>query len=164
MMRYMKTVVLYSSKHDTTYSIAKHISLALDADVCTVDEFDTETLNSFDAIVLGGPIYGGTLYGPIDIFCRNNLEELLTKKVALFVCGLSSSSSKQQHLLQSAFLRPLLAHAVCAEFVGGAVNLSKLSTSEKLLIKTMMKIDHDLTAIDQPAIDRLIDSLQSSNK
>jgi len=152
----MKTAVLYTSKHGTTYSIAKHISMALSADVFSLNELEVDSLSHYETIILGTPIYAGKSYGNMDLFCRDNLDTLLAKRIALFASGLTASKRKQQRQLQTAYLKPLYNHSSIAVFVGGAINISKLTLVEKLLTKTRLKVDADVTDIDQPAIELLI--------
>ena len=157
----MKTAVLYTSKHGTTYSIAKHIAMALNADVYSLKEFDLSSLPSYETIVLGSPIYAGKSFGDMELFCRDNLQSLLGKRLALFVCGLTSSHHAQQRQLESAYLKPLHKHAVIGVFVGGAINVSKLSTLEKLITRTQLRVSADVTDINQTSIEQLIAAASS---
>lgn len=159
----MRAAVIYTSKHGTMYSIANHIAKALNFEIYSLDEFDSNTLPNYDTIILGSPLYNGKIYGGVEQFCRNNLDELLGKKLGLFVSGLRSSDRTKRHQKQAAFLRPLIRHATHIAFVGGAINKEKLSATEKLIARYSLKVNEDTTRIDQLAINELISSMRDKN-
>ena len=136
--------------------------MALNADLFSLCDFDAHQLSNYATIILGTPVYGGKALSEMDLFCRDNLEILLTKRLGLFAVGLSKTSHKQQQL-ESIYLKPMIKHACKAIFVGGAINTADLSKAERFITRTMLKIDKDTTEIDQPAIEQLIASVSQTD-
>jgi menaquinone-dependent protoporphyrinogen oxidase len=60
-------------------------------------------VDSFDGIILGTSVYAGTPSKAMQHFCKENLETLKQKRLALFVCGMEPDSAKQQQELANAY-------------------------------------------------------------
>lgn len=66
----------------------------------------------FDQVVLGFPVWAGTLAPPLRTFLRDNAESLAGKRVAAFACQSGSGAEKA-----FARLEHLLGKPLCAELI-----------------------------------------------
>lgn len=85
-------LVAYASKSGATAEIAGWIGEALRRAGATVDlrsADDVMTLEGFDAIVIGGPLYMGKVLKPVPAFFSRHRAALAGKPVAVFIAGSS---------------------------------------------------------------------------
>jgi menaquinone-dependent protoporphyrinogen oxidase len=83
-------LVAYASKGGATAEIADWIGEALRRAGMTVDvrpADDVLTLEGFDAVVIGGPLYMGKVLKPVPAFFSRHKTVLTGKPVALFIAG-----------------------------------------------------------------------------
>ncbi len=57
----MKTIVLYTTRHGSTETIAKKIASQLQADRCNILKDIIPDLKSYEAVIIGAPIYLGSI-------------------------------------------------------------------------------------------------------
>lgn len=85
----MKIAIVYGSTGGNAEDVAKKIqsNLKVDAELLDIGSTDADTINSFDALILGSSTwYDGELQDDWDAFDMDSLE-LKGKKVALFGVG-----------------------------------------------------------------------------
>src|SRR5674476_677279 len=85
-------LVAYASKSGATAEIAGWIGEALRRAGATVDlrpANDVMTLEAFDAVVIGGPLYMGKVLNPVPAFFSRHRTALAGKPVAVFIAGSS---------------------------------------------------------------------------
>ena len=96
-------LVAYASKSGATAEIAAWIGDALRGTGATVEvrpADDVLTLEGFDAVVVGGPMYMGKVLKPIPAFFSRHRAALTEKPVAVFIAGSSlgrDDSKADQH-------------------------------------------------------------------
>jgi menaquinone-dependent protoporphyrinogen oxidase len=89
-------------------------------------------------------------------FCKNNIETLKQKRLALFVCGMEPDSAKQQQELSNAYPQELHEHAVSTCFAGGEFLFEKMNFFERAVIKRIAKTNKSVSQIKEDEIDRLV--------
>lgn len=88
-----RTLIVYSTKYGSTRQIAAKLAQILGpAAVVTPAEFCPQH-REYETVVLGSPIYGEAVLPEIEDFVANHCGWLQTKRVALFVAGLSPLSA-----------------------------------------------------------------------
>lgn len=162
----MKCAVIFSTKHGSAQKVAELIASSLKN--CEVDliKFKSSSkidLSLYDTVVLGGSVYVGKIQKEITKFCETNLSTLLTKRVALFVCGMEPDPHKRITEIEISFPEALRKHALISSFMGGEFNFKKMNFFERASIKKIAKISSDLSAIDSKEIERFIDKLNNEN-
>ena len=86
----MKVLVTFASKHGSTYEIAKVIGSELATrgmDVSVVPVQDVETMDGYDAVVLGSAIHMGQWMKPAKKFVARETAVLASRPVWLFSSG-----------------------------------------------------------------------------
>ena len=87
-----RILVAYTTRSGSTAEIAQVIGKELTNAGLTVDVTDIKTVTTlagYTAIVIGGPLYMGSVDGAVGKFVRKNREQLLTLAVAAFAVGLA---------------------------------------------------------------------------
>ena len=152
----MKTAVVYITRYGSTGRCAADIAECLgdDADVFELRGRSGPDLGGYDAVVIGGPVYGGTVPAGLGRFCEKARELLLTKRVGLFVCCLYAGEKAEQELYRS-YPEWLTAHAIARAYLGGAIKIDNLKRTDRFLIRRMAGLDHDVDTIDSDRIQLL---------
>jgi menaquinone-dependent protoporphyrinogen oxidase len=89
-----KILVAYTTKYGSTREVAEAVGAAFagrgaEVDVCPVGE--VETLEPYDAVVIGGPLFQGQWMADATKFLRKQRRVLSQKTVAIFVTGIKIS-------------------------------------------------------------------------
>ncbi|MDR1563023.1 MAG: flavodoxin domain-containing protein [Dysgonamonadaceae bacterium] len=155
----MKTAIIYTSKHGTTAKVVQMIAERLTGNQVSIIDLKKEKcpdVNSFDGIILGTSIYASASSKTMQRFCKENIEALKQKRLALFVCGMEPDSAKQQQELANAYPQELYEYAVSKCFAGGEFLFEKMNFFERTVIKRIAKTDRSVSAIKSDEIDKLI--------
>jgi menaquinone-dependent protoporphyrinogen oxidase len=113
-------------------------------------------INSFDGIILGTSIYAGASSKTMQRFCKDNIDILTQKRLALFVCGMEPDNVKRQQELTNAYPQELYPHAVSTCFAGGEFLFEKMNFFERAIIKRIAKTDKSVSQIKEDKIDKLV--------
>lgn len=144
----MTTLIAYASKYGTTRSCAEKIAEQLPGAIELLDlkRARLDSLDRFDAVVIGGAIYAGKVMASVPSFCERNRNALLERGVGLFVCCLYEGETAQSEL-DEAFPGWLNAHAVVRRPVGGAVNYAGLGVVDRYLARKVAHITEDIRTV-----------------
>jgi menaquinone-dependent protoporphyrinogen oxidase len=158
----MKIAIAYFSKHGTTAKVAQMIAGRLIGSQVSIIDLKKEKfpdLNSFDGIILGTSIYAGTSSKTMQRFCKENIEALKQKRLALFVCGMELDEPKQQQELANAYPQELVRHAVSTCFAGGEFLFEKMNFFERAIIKRIAKTDKSVSKIREGEIEKFVQEI-----
>ena len=135
----MKTLIIYASTYGYTKDCVEELKKQLDGEVllANVKSGTVPSLDTFDNIIIGGSIYMGQIQKKIKLYCSKNIEILLTKRLALFLCcGLPENFIQS---LNEAFPAELLKKAVAKECFGGELRTEKMNFAHKMITGLMKK-------------------------
>lgn len=140
----MKTLIVYASKHGCTEKCAHLLAEKLPGtvDVVNMEKAKVPVLKEYDTVVIGGSIHVGRIQKSVAVFCKDNMRDLLEKKVGLFICCADETRVEAQ--MNGAFPEPLLRHAVVSEHFGHTYDFSKMNVFERLAIKVIAKTDQSV--------------------
>lgn len=157
----MKTAIIYSTKYGTAGTVAEMIREGLKGDAAIFNIKDTKKFNvdEYDQIVLGGSVYIGKTQKELTAFSEANLDKLLKKKVALYLCAARPEREALEEELRTAFPAALLEKAAYKGTVGSAIDLQKLNFLERAVVKKVMALEEGYTKLDNAAIQSLIQAL-----
>jgi menaquinone-dependent protoporphyrinogen oxidase len=153
----MKTAIIYATSHGTTEKVAIQIKNVLDSDnvqLFNLKQNKKVDLSSFEQVVIGGSIHAGQIQGSVKTFCRNNMVDLLQKRVALFICGMNKPEFETE--LSNAFPELLRKHAVSSMVVGGEFLFGKMNFIEKLIVRKVSGVSQNVSKIDDAKVNELI--------
>jgi len=139
MIKRMKTIIIYGSKYGYTEDCVKSLAEKLDGEVSFVNICNEKipNIDEFNNIIIGGSIYMGQIQKKIKLYCLENIEMLLTKRLALFLCcGLPENFMQS---VKKAFPEELLTKSVAKECFGGELRTEKMNFAHKMITGLMKK-------------------------
>jgi menaquinone-dependent protoporphyrinogen oxidase len=159
----VNTAIVYTTKHGTTAEVASRIAEALGgATLIDLGVTPTPDLSEFGAVVVGGPVYAGQPTKPLKAFVTAQAGTLLSKPLALFVCGMEPDPAKRAEEVAAAFPEALRDHAVGTWFAGGQFLFDRLGFLERAIVKRIAHTSESVHAIDDEAIAALTDALAAA--
>jgi menaquinone-dependent protoporphyrinogen oxidase len=134
----MKTLILFSTKYGSVEKTARLLAGKLEGDtvIRNINEGPPE-LDGYDNIIFGGSIYVGKIQNELKFFISDNLDTLLAKNVGLFVNAGEPDELEMKKQLDNSFPRELLDKAVAVGVFGHAVDLTKVTLIEKILLRLL---------------------------
>ena len=152
----MKNLIVYATKHGTVKKCAEMLKAKLNGEtvLANINE-EVPDLDNFDNVILGGSIYIGKIQKKLSKFAEDNLDRLLKKKIAVFIC---SGEDKPEYITES-FPGKSVNHAVSKQLFGGEIILGNLNFFTRLLVKKVKKIEKDYSRINESNINELADSI-----
>lgn len=156
----MKTIIVYGSKHGTTEKCSKILKCKLNGEIIIVNvkKDNIPDLAQFDNVIIGGSIYMGQIQKEIKHFCLNNINQLKSKNIALFICGLNDKDIDVQ--LNNSFPKDLIESAIGIEYFGGEIIFKKMNFFEKLIIKMVTKTGIDTSKLLEENINKLAELIK----
>ena len=133
------TLVLYTSKHGATQRYAERIGEPMDALVKEAVYARVDKAKTYDAIVLGCPVYMEKIKG-LDFFAEH-AKDLQDKRLVLFTCGLNDPQQADVREALENQIREKLGDAL--EYVQvfhlrGGIRWQSLGLVERLAMKAMV--------------------------
>lgn len=131
----MKTLVVYSSKYGATRFCAECITKGVRGEVRLINlrEETPSTIDEYDKIIIGSPIYAGMLRKEIKKFYEAYQETLMGKKVAVFLSCMDGE--KTDEYLKGAFSETFIKKLIAKGNCGGAFYFKKMNFLERFIIK-----------------------------
>ena len=137
-----KVLVMYYSKYGSAKNYAQWIATELGADIYPVNKVPANNFDNYDAIILGSSLYAGSISG-IDIIIKN-YEQIKTKKLILFTCGIADYSKPENINTINARLNKEIPPDIMQNFkvfyLRGGMNYKKLSLKHKIMMWLLKKM------------------------
>jgi menaquinone-dependent protoporphyrinogen oxidase len=156
----MKTAIIYASKHGTTGFVAHAAGKLLINDEVVLFDLKDNTrieLHSFGRIIIGSPVYAGSVLPAVRKFSELNLLELLQKEVGIFVCCMFFDKAEEQ--LNRGFPEVLRKHARSIKHTGGEFRFDDMNFIERLLVKKMAGATGSISKISFGKIEEFVQEL-----
>lgn len=159
----MKTLILYASKYGCAKDCAAYLKSRLnqETELMNLKKAGKIELESYDCVVIGGSIYIGKIQKEVRQFCEQNLQSLLQKKVALFIC--CTTPEQVDEFFGNNFQAPLLEHATERVNWGGELRHDKMSFFDKKITNMVSKLEPKKTEVLYKNIDLLAERLLASS-
>lgn len=160
----MNTLIIFMTSHGCARKAAERIADLLAGTALTVDleQTDPPSLDPFDTVIIGGSIRIGRIQKRIRRFCEKNLDELVTKRIGLFICCMHEGDRAAEQLLSN-FPQKLTYHATATAIVGGELDFGSLTSFEQMLIRDIIGITENVSLFDDRAVRRFTDEMQMCN-
>ncbi|MCL1796520.1 MAG: flavodoxin domain-containing protein [Clostridia bacterium] len=135
----MKTLITYATKYGTTKKCAEKIAqnLPQGADLFMIEKGVTVTLHAYDLVVIGTPIYMGRPLKAVKSFCKRHMDELLARRVALYMCCIQDQEKSVNDQFALAFPQALRKKALAMALLGGEVHPESLKWIDGLIMKAV---------------------------
>lgn len=137
----MNTVVVYASKYGSTEKCARLLAdqLAGNVELHHLKKDREKKWDSYDLIVIGGPIYAGQIRKEVTGFCEEHMELMKQKRLGLFICGMLEETALLEELTHS-FPPELMEAAEVSAHFGGEYNFDKMNFLDRTLVKKIAKV------------------------
>lgn len=132
-------LVLYTTRHGATQRYAERVAQPLDALVKEAAYAKLAQAKTYDAIVLGCPVYAGKLKGLG--FFADNMEELEGKRLVLFTCGLYDPAQADVRENLDRQIREALGDAaarVSVFHLRGSIRWASLGLMERMMMSVLL--------------------------
>lgn len=159
----MKTLIIYSSKHDTTKKISKKIGTQLrsEVDIIDINQLDDELdLKRYDKVIIGSSIYYGSINKKLKKFISKNKKVLMSKNLGLFLCCINTSKEKLDEEFRKNYSEELRDHSIKNSIFGGEIIFDKLSPFEKFITKKVSGYDNDMLVLLDKEIEEFIETFK----
>jgi menaquinone-dependent protoporphyrinogen oxidase len=165
----MRTLIVYATKHGTAEVCANLLAQLLDGEVsiCQLGKERVPPLDSYDQIIIGGPVYIGKIHNQVTRFISKWQPVLLQKRLGLFICCMAKGDEVEKEI-KASFPAELIAHATATAAFGGCYNFDHMNWIEQKMIQMALKAesggqdvatDKNIDKIDQLAISRFAATL-----
>ena len=120
----MKNLIIYSTKYGFVKKCVRNLKLKLNNETETfnISLNKIPDLDDYNCIVFGGSIYAGKIQKKLTKFIKKNLDKLLTKNIALFICSGGEQKDSLKYL-KNVFPEALQKKAASKELFGGEFKL-----------------------------------------
>ncbi len=158
----MKTLIVYMTKHGCTEKCAEKIKDGLDSsvDLMNLKKQKPENLKPYDRIIVGGSIHASQVQKKVSDFCENHKEELLGKKLGLYLCCMEEGEKAQQQF-EEAFPQELIDHAAAAEILGGEFNFERMNIFEKAVVRKIANVGKSVSKISDEKIREFVQKMNA---
>lgn len=135
----MNVLLVYGSKYGSTKKCSELLKDQLNGNVELVDIKSGETLDlkRYEMVIIGSAVYMGKIQKEVSEFCKNYIEELKNKKIAVFLCCMNEKDIEKQ--INENFPKVLLDNSIVTGYFGGEFNFTKMNFIEKNIIKMVAK-------------------------
>jgi menaquinone-dependent protoporphyrinogen oxidase len=160
----VSTIIIYASSHGTTAKAANILCEKLGGHIPIVDLKKTKQpdIKKFDAVIIGGSIHAGMMQRKVTKFIKHNEQELMTKKVGLFLCCMYDGEQANNQFEQ-AYPEGLRNHSLTNGLFGGEFLFGKMNFLEKTIIKKLKGDTADTSTLDEEAISQFAEKFQASS-
>lgn len=150
----MKAIILYMSNHGTTEKVVQKLNSLLGYNKSKIINLEKEIpppLDEFDTVLIGGSIHKGLIQKKVQQYCQENLSELLTKRVGLFICFMDNHHYQEE--FNNSFPEELREHAIAEGKFGGEFIFEKMNLFEKLTVRLLKNQKESISRINYQAIN-----------
>lgn len=136
----MNILIAYASRYGSTEKCALKLSQYLSdkADILNLAKEKNTDLAKYDSVIIGSHIMAGKINQKVKNFYETNLNELLNKKVGIFICAGNTELADKE--ITDNFPAELLDKAVAKGYFGYEYNLEKMNFLFKTIVKKISKI------------------------
>lgn len=156
----MSLAILYATKYGSTREAAEELTRLVrehglsEAQIGMLDLARSPALPNADTIVIGAPIYAGTIPKSVSRFVEANMDTLLERRVGLYLSCLYGEERAEKQLADN-FPARLVAHSFGQYYVGGRIKLGELRWLDRVIMKRVGGVDHDVDNLNREEIARL---------
>lgn len=159
----MKTIIIYTTKYSCTRSMAERLQAMLGGETQLADAKGTvPSLEPYDTVVLGGSVYMGHVQKALTAYMDRHMQELLGKKIGLFLCAGITDPAVQTQELQNAFAPELYELAVAKDVLGYRFDFQKLNFLERLMVGAMRGNRENESVFFEQTIEAFAHKLQTA--
>ena len=140
----MKTIICYATKSGAARECAELLTERItDSSVCDLSK-ETPDIETADIIIIGSGVRIGKVYKHARKFIEKNLDKLLTKKTAVYLCNGEPGTYDQT--VEKNIPEELRSHSLCVTSFGGKAPFSSPKNHDWIL---MDNVNEFIQAVEQ---------------
>ncbi len=161
----MSTAIVYITKHGCTGKASRILGEKLGNDVTVINlKSDGEPdLSLYDTVIVGGSIHVGKIQRRIKKFIEKHREELLTKRIGLYLCCMYEGETAEKQF-EEAYPLELRDHACAIGLFGGEFDFSKMNFFERMIVKKVASIEESVSRLDPGAIEEFARKISAADR
>ncbi len=151
----MRTLIIYMSHHGCSRDCAYKLKELLPKEATDVVNLKSDAppkLVMYDTVIIGGSIHAGKLQGNLLKYINSNLDELLQKRVGLYLCHMAEDDEAAVEF-ESAYPEILRRHAIAQGLFGGRFDFEKMNFIERAIVKKVAEVTHTVDNVNYQAIE-----------
>ena len=150
---FMATIIIYMTTHGCTEKAVRLLMGQLhdDINLVNLEGMPDPDLALYDRVIIGGSVHMGGIQKELKEYCSRNRALLADKKLGLFLCCMYEGSTAQKQF-EDAFPEELRTHATAVGLFGGEISFDKMNSLEKMIVKKVARIEHDISKLNHLAI------------
>jgi len=159
----MKNLIVFKSKHGTTRKIAMELQDRLGTyktDLADLSKVKDVNLSQYDTVLIGGSIHMAKIQKKLTAFCDKHLDELLQKKIGLFMCFMDMEHGKEE--FEAAFPKALREHSDANGLFGGEFLFEEMNFMERMIIRKVSGVTESVSKIDHQAVKSFIELFETT--
>jgi len=159
----MKTCILFAGKYGSTEHIAKMIKNKLGNDAVVINLRDKKKpdISSAKCVIIGSGVYMGRARREVRHFCKNHVNELGGKKVALYLCCMEDKEVEVEKYFQKTFPEPVLSNSVThRRFPGALVRLEREGAMVRSMFEQMTKTNAERKEPVEQWVSAFVDAIK----
>ena len=156
----MNYLIIYMSRHGTTAKVATELKDKLGHENTVLVNFEKDPvppLDEFQTVIIGGSVHAGTIQQELTTFCVRNKNQLLKKRLGLFMCYMNNDLREME--FDDSFPIDLRKHAIAKGLVGGEFLFEKMTEAERTAVRNVKGIDDSIYRIDKHAIEKFAENI-----
>lgn len=160
----MKTIILFTSHHGTTRKLTNQLSQDLGLNDIDIIDFKSNKhidLSPYELVIIGSSIHVGKIPPDFSKFLYKNIDMLLAKKIALFMCAMEKPEIQTEEF-ENNFPKELRYHSLANGLFGGEYLFEKMNFFEKIIIKKITGFDKSKSEINYDAYYDFVEKLKLS--
>lgn len=132
----MNTLIVFCTSHGTTEKAVQLLSEKLEGNVTQINlkKGKVLNLNDYDSVIIGGSIHVGNVQGKLKKFIKQNQDQLLLKKLGLFLCCMRTGEMAIEQF-NHAFPESLRGISSANGLFGGEFLISKMNFIERKIVQ-----------------------------
>jgi len=156
----MKTIIIYSTKHGFTKTVAEQLSEMIEDSVQLIDanEVTRDIISDAEKIIFGSPVYSGKLRRDMVDTINKYKTDLVEKTIGMYVC--SVNEFKTSSYLDQSLSKGFINHLSEVVYAGYGLDFDQMKLFEKVAVKTIIKKDTIDSGIKVEALEKLVMKLK----
>lgn len=155
-----RILILYAGKYGCTEKAAMQLQSRLEgAEAVNLRYAKVPELAAYDTVILGGSIYYGRIRKEMTVFTAEHKQELLKKRLGLFICaGMSGEKGEQE--LKQAYPEIIYNRALAKEVMGDEIYPDRISLLDKWVLRMVKGKEHKTgSGLSQDKLERFANTM-----
>lgn len=156
----MSSVILYTTKYGTAAKCAGILKekASEETEIVNIREVPDFDIKPFSCVVLGASVYVEKIQKEMGVFCEKNREELLKRKIGLYICSGDTGKAGKRYL--KLFGTDIHNHATSKKLFGSEIYWKKMNAFEKLAMRIIKKSKGNSSNLEMTAINEFVSEMK----